>query len=393
MGDDKALNVIKEIQEERVKLQQKLDYDKYSGIFDAVCKFLKSQDVLMYGGQALDELLPKHLKIYDTFTLPDIDVYSYRAKDLAIALRDALVKQGFSYSTVGDALHENTYKVFCQGLQVADITNVSKSLFTQLKKKSSKGSLGVRVIRPDFLRQQMHGVMSRPYSNDRWEKNYERLMRFYKIHPPIKTVLEPSSELEADLDRENVISDIYRFTNIRGCAHLGSYEILQILGFADTNGDFIGIPTIIALVPQLSSFMKEFQHDFAKLKVSKVQTIDYNEQIDMCMVYWKGAPLALFMEAPNCLSYIQYNGQHICTVHAIVSLCLTLSIVPNKILSPMRKHFMQVAEALSYMQLHPPAKLSRRKLLQPVESTCIGNEMGLVTMRRNRVKRRNKPKP
>ena len=61
-------------------------------IFEVVEKFIKTKKLILYGGYALNLILPQNNKIYKDYTQADFDCYSYLLKKDAIQLAKKLKK-------------------------------------------------------------------------------------------------------------------------------------------------------------------------------------------------------------------------------------------------------------------------------------------------------------
>jgi Poly(A) polymerase catalytic subunit len=381
---ERELLAIKRVQRERLQKQQRIDYDKYVEVFDAVQKFFRGRkDVLMYGGQALDDVLPSNQKIYEKYTLPDIDLFSYNARALAGKLRDYLTSKGYKYAHVGDALHENTFKVFCEGLQVVDISYVTRRIFKALKVGSLTRSMGIQISSLMFLRGELHNTLAMPRSNHRWESSFDRLVKFYKVFPP-KPVDLPLVDTPPGL--LGIISSIYQISATHNCIHIGIKEVLQILGRRDP-ANLASTPPIVAIVP---GNLDDFADDLARLpslRVSKVLSLESTEHTPYVLAYSGKALIAVFMEATRCYSYIKHEGHLIGTVHTIAAHYIRLILTPSKAFYKMRPDLEACTNAITHLQI-TSLGAARNKLLDQVQTDCLGPEVGLITMRRHRIKRR-----
>jgi hypothetical protein len=369
---ERELIAVKRAKAELLAMQKRADFEKYAEVFDAVHDFLKGKsDVLIYGGQALDDLLPDRAKIYDKYTLPDTDILSYNAAALAKKLVANLNKLGYKYEHITDAIHENTYKVYCEGLQVADITHIPKSVFKSLQSGAVTRSLGVP-INPTFLRSELHHTLAMPRSSDRWDDTFERLIKFYRQFPPRAARLSTVKSLDLD--------NIHRIT--ADCIHMGTREVAQILG---QHGSIAStLPQVIALVPggNLADFAERFPRH---LRVSRQKIMFAVENVQFITVHEGKQCLGIFFDSKHCYSYVQADGRNIATAHTIAAHFLRIILSPTKFFAPMRADFEACVEALTHLQYH--ALGSRRKLLE-VQTLCLGADAGIVTMRRHRIQRR-----
>lgn len=172
------------------ELKKKKDYNKE--LFSYVGNFIVENKGLLYGGYALNLILPKDKKIYKDYTMEDYDCYHYNAENLAYELAKKLKKLKYKFIKVRRALHENTYKVYVGITNVLDITFMDKNIFDVLHKihnyEKFNGLLEhysdrFSIVPLYLLKRNMHFELSRPEgSYFRWEKIYERLKLLDKIY-------------------------------------------------------------------------------------------------------------------------------------------------------------------------------------------------------------------
>lgn len=170
----------------------KKDYVKNIKLFNEIEKFVKKKNFILYGGFALNLILPESYKIYKEYTLADIDCYSYDAKNDAILIANILKKKKYSMIKVKLAKHENTYKVFVGSTSVLDITHLDKNLYNIFIKihnyEKHNGLLkyynnNYYIVPLYLLKRDMHYELSRPEgSYFRWEKIESRLKLLNKTH-------------------------------------------------------------------------------------------------------------------------------------------------------------------------------------------------------------------
>lgn len=142
--------------------------------YNVIQEFVKHRDVILYGGIALNALLPTKLKFYGHKDFPDFDCLSNNAKQTAKSLANVLVKQGFQYTEVRNAIHTNTFKVFVNFEAVADFTQVSKTFYAGVAKLATKAE-GYTIAPPFLLKHYVLKELARPDGSAyRWQKVYKR---------------------------------------------------------------------------------------------------------------------------------------------------------------------------------------------------------------------------
>ena len=147
-------------------------------------KFIIENKLILYGGTAIDLLLPTNKKIYKkNEKLFDYDVYSSDAYNYGVKLVDLLTKHKYKYVQLREAAFtQNTFKVFVENLPVFDITNLPKEQYEKyldfIKKKQQ-----MLVIGPEVLIRDMCAQLSQPHiSYFRLSKTYERYNLFNSIY-------------------------------------------------------------------------------------------------------------------------------------------------------------------------------------------------------------------
>lgn len=149
--------------------------------------FLQKKKLVCYGGTAINNILPIDAQFYDfEKEIADYDFYSPDAlkdtDDLAHIFADA----GFLEVEAKSAVHFGTLKVFVDFLPIADITQIPRGLFENLRKNAIVRD-GVYYAPPDFLRMNIYAELCMPKLNiSRWEKIYKRFITLNE-HFPVET--------------------------------------------------------------------------------------------------------------------------------------------------------------------------------------------------------------
>lgn len=407
---DYIIQNIEVIKQQRDDEEEERYFRKYAHIFDLTYVFFSKNKVLLYGGTALNELMPKNLKIYKEHTLPDIDVFSIDAYNLAVKLVKYFHRKGFDNITTSytEALHEGTYKVFVDSIQVADITDVTKKTFKRLSENSvlSK-SLNINIVNPQVLRMSMHLILSKGDSDSvsRWEKNLKRLYALYKVYPPVAC----KSQSGASPTSKVVVSSLRHALKERDYVLLGMHEVELMLGKAIS---FADIPPIQVLVE--NSDLKQVANNIISraktfLSVSATSTkstpTSTNTSTLTCSNVYKadhfipehiciksnGKIVAIIYYADDCVNYNEYKGARIASIHTIIRIYLSMLLSPYKHFEKFANSCECVATMLSIInqQSHKPNNKMqiKNKLLKDVVEKCYGSYNGIVTMRKDRLQR------
>lgn len=169
--------------------QKKMDYEQSHDeetikAIHIVERFLRKSGRVCYGGQAINAYLPDELKFYDdTYDLPDYDFFTPNLLADLRQLVGMLQKEGFTDIYEKPGIHEGTTKLYVNFVAIADLTEVSKSIYAMYSKGSENIS-GIQYLNPDILRMNMYLELSRPRGDiSRWSKVFERLLLLNAARP------------------------------------------------------------------------------------------------------------------------------------------------------------------------------------------------------------------
>lgn len=216
-------------------------------ILTEIAKFITSKHLMLYGGTALNEMLPRNLKIYKPNSLPDFDCFSYKALEHAKELANYLKDRGYDFIEVRRGIHEGTYKVICEAQVFADITQIGKQLFEYLMRKTivnpvkNQSNTMFILSPPIFLMWSFYKELSRPRgSGFRWEKLFSRYVTFSKLfsvsalnkHKQLYVASPPSKQLISDY-KDTVYLDVREqmldLIKTRKFALVGNFAIAMYL--------------------------------------------------------------------------------------------------------------------------------------------------------------------
>lgn len=377
------LRKIEKIAEEKAEEIERQNYEKYKDLFDKTAKYLKSQKVLLYGGYAINELLPANLKIYKEGELPDIDFFTYQPKEVAAYLVKRLRKTGLDTASFSEALHPGTYKVFVHGLQVADITGISKTAFLRLSKNSVVASNGIRIVDPQYLRMSLHMLMSQAVDSHRWSKVFKRLIAFYKVFPPKMCTLPKEGR---EIPRE-ITNALYEKIQENQYVLFGAKELQLMLDKKDV---FVGskLPPIQILVdadPEdvATKFMKDLQNLGATFTMTVVDKDEFIPK-HVFLMYKKRKVLGIYM-ANACVTYNEINQMRVASIHTMLRMYLSMSLSSCPHFKGAADDIECITSSLSYLQQKSIHR--KRKVLKEFVSDCYGSQAGLITLRREKVLR------
>ena len=149
-----------------------------------VKKFIQDSKGLLYGGTAINDMLPKEAQFYEyEYEFPDYDMFTPHALENAKKLAQIFVDEGFFDVEAKAGVHHGTYKVYVNKLAVIDITFLHEELYRAMCKHGKKIN-GIMYSPINFLKQACYLELSRPKGDiTRWEKVYKRLNLLNKYYP------------------------------------------------------------------------------------------------------------------------------------------------------------------------------------------------------------------
>lgn len=417
---EKQLARIEELAEKKAAELEAANYEKYSALFDIAIAYFKKKPVLMYGGTAINDLLPERLKFYGEKVLPDLDVFvtEDRVEAIAQGLVNEYTAKGYDLAAYKPALHENTLKVYAQGVQVADVSGVPRKAYATLRKGSVRSSLGIPLVNTAFLRWSLHAMLAQPYDSHRWKKVYERIVAFYQVYPPAacdaaKAMSVPAAGVGVSAAERAVAGDIHagvaRFVKSNGLVMFG-FDAVRLFLPGQFREDAVAAssqpmfnllvaeePRAMAyeLVKALRARAKEARageagaaarslSDPAVFRVSAVYPGDAFVP-DHVIVYYKKRPIAALYHSESCMSFVPVRGFRIASLQTIIRMYMALMLSAHE--HHKKEQPACVANALSWLHLKLVKSPSRRKLLEQFVLTCYGEGVGRFTLRRRMLER------
>jgi hypothetical protein len=208
---DAQLEEVKHIVERHLSKKRKKSVKRHSKIYDIVKEFIIEKQLILYGGFALNEVLPQKYKFYDEHELPDFDCFSMNALEDAKELANKLCNEHQKFVQVKEGFHKGTFKVFVDFDVILDVTQVTTKFFKyMLKTARTNKYINISddrflIVSIDFMRWSIHKELSRPEGSlFRWEKVYKRYITF--IRHFVKTDDTKKDLIENKLE-SNSISD------------------------------------------------------------------------------------------------------------------------------------------------------------------------------------------
>jgi len=431
---------LQEIADRKASQMEKSNFKKYGTIFDQLVRFLKRKNVLLYGGTAINELLPKKLKFYGPHTLPDIDVFTTNGTKLAADIVAYFRRHGREFTSGSEALHPGTYKIFTDGIQVLDITTLSREAFARLSKRGVRLSNGLKTADPDFLRMTLHVMLSQPKDSHRWSKVLQRVIAFYDVYPPDARchkaleaqVVDPEKYGHLDLDK--FLAAASKWLAGRDYVMFGTDMVVRLLRLSPKLAKMLpttqpalykDVPPIAVLSENVDNTSVEVAEECLKYlsaqagsgqagsgqtgngKVPKpkpktnasasfrsanelhVETYPADEFLPAHTIIVDGVtkqPLIAVYETPACVSYVEYNGYRIASMHTFIRMLMSHEFSAHKHAQKAANAFRCFTNLLMLLMLET-IDGSKKRALQQFVIHCYGVQPGLATLRRERLRR------
>jgi hypothetical protein len=410
-GIDDQIKKIEMFAKDIEKKTEHIQYEKYKYIYDQAINYIKTKRVLLYGGSAINDILPKNDKIYDEKVLPDIDIFSTNGKNLSKEIVKHFIAKGYNKITTNfiNALHENTYKVFIDSVQVFDISTISKKAFKKLSKNSIIGDNGIRVVNIQFLRLSLHMIMSQLYDARRWQKVFERLVIFYKHFPPKPCrVSESSSHLKSNMLKKSsyknvsfseeikesgIINKIYDFLENKDYILFGIKELEVYINNYSKNKTNLYLPENSKLAPVqiiANGNILDIAHLIVKhLNIPNIAISDVFKEDEFIpehiIIRYKNHQLVQIYNTDVCVTYVNYKGQRIASLHTIIRMYLSMMLSSYEHYETDNDYLECIVNMLTIIQ--QKMSKSRKKLFEQIIEQCYGPYYGLVTQHRRKLLR------
>jgi hypothetical protein len=371
---------LEKLVELKKKEMDQLYFHKYFPLLQEAYLFLSRKKALLYGGTALNLLLPTALKFYDPYELPDIDVLSPYAKQLATDMVRHYKKNGHQAVSFTEALHEGTYKVFADGIQVTDITQCSPITYETLLQtcvRSKKWK--IKIVPPLYLRMTLHKILSQPNDIHRWENFYNRLQKYYQTFP-----LSSSCRTKVINHKTTIPDEVFQqLYNIlpKQTIFFGKKEVELVLNHFIPE---FPLPPMQMLTDQnLVEIVFLLKQQLPHLTTSRIFSKD-DLLLDHVFLYVQQHPVGIIYQLSSCVAYNEYKHQRIATIHTMLD--LYLSMLLSRSFQPYHDFLQCLTNELSQVQ-QDISSSSKKKYLQQMVISCMGPSKGLATMKRERFRR------
>ena len=370
--------------------QEELKSPEIKIIFDVLEDFIKKKKLILYGGTAINNILPKRDQFYDKrYILPDYDMYSYDAMNDAKELVDSYAFHGFQECEAKSAIHEGTYKVYVNFIPVADITYVPKPLFESIKKDAIDVD-GMLNSPPNLLRMAMYLELSRPFGDvSRWEKVLKRLILLNKNYPLkarkckktiSKTKIKTKIKMQDETKIYNILKNVFINEKV---VFFGAYALSKYSKYMSKkiNYKFKNKPDFDVLSENPKEVANKIKSKFIEHDINKCSVIKHNKIGEIIPEHYEikvdDNTVAFIYKPIACHSYnIISNGKtkiKIATIDTMLSFYLAFIYVNseyydnNRILC-MSKYLFEV---------QAKNRLAQKGVLKRFSTNCYGHQKTL----------------
>ena len=375
------------------KMQERIEktlYDKYFSMYKIAIDFLKKEDVLLYGGTAINSIFPKKYKFYGEFELPDLDMFSNNARSVANRLVKTYTKYNTKHddvyiATVKEALHPGTWKVMVNGAPIADISQISKDSYRKLKENSLLGDIGLHVSNKEFLRMTLYILMSQPMDSHRWGKVFERLVSFNKLFPiKFKQVKQLQDDNEIIKDKQT--KEIIEYLKTKEYIIFGANDVFMKMALTakigmdmKDNHDMC----VYILVDDIETRVREILKDL-NIENKDLYTCERINPADDFLsehtyITLNGKRvIGVFSTGNVCLNYIHYKGLRIGTLHTILRMLYSMYFSSYNTIDK------DVITGLMNMMVYIQSKSKTTKgILNQFVTECYGDQPMIFTLRKD----------
>lgn len=373
---------LQKVVDKQEKLLQELQWNKYHALIDIALTVIRKHNVLLYGGAAINSLLPKKYKFYDEHELIDIDIFCNSKTEILDDLRKAYTKKGFKLINIYQALDPDTTKVQVEGVGVLDIHKVTPTIYGLMSKDSRMGDLGLRCGSILYLRNTLYKQLSEPLSAHRWIKIFKRLIVFNKVFPvksnctlpaPAKTtdpVLEAARKQLYDYLKHTpyllIAADVMLMEGLRKAVANPRIDIIVDAPVKEVAAEIM--EKLPSLNMELTSVVRRDRFDFTP----ESATLTFNK-VPILKIYNTGG---------FCLSYVNYRGARLASLPTAVRYHLSQLITGEET----NDCLVNLLIALQMKSLSSKS-LKNRALFSQFITDCYGAETGFFTRKRERLVR------
>jgi len=157
---------------------------EYNDVINILKKFFKKNNLIVYGGYAQNDLILKKNKndgFYSEIDMPDYEIYSPDPIKHAMEIADILYDKKYFNPKVDSAVHEGTYKIYCNLVNYSDISYLPKKIFDNMPTIKIDG---IRMTHPHYMMTDAYRVYSDLLTSGfRLSKTFFRMTKLFDYYP------------------------------------------------------------------------------------------------------------------------------------------------------------------------------------------------------------------
>ena len=157
---------------------------EYKDVIKLIKEYIKKTNLIVYGGYAQNELILDKNKddgFYREIDMPDFEIYSPDPIKHSVEMADLLYEKGYYNPKVDSAVHDGTYKIFCNLVNYSDISYMPVNIYNNCPTIKLKG---IRYTHPHFMMTDAYRVYSDLLtSNYRLVKTFNRMSKLFDYYP------------------------------------------------------------------------------------------------------------------------------------------------------------------------------------------------------------------
>lgn len=407
MNNETELDILEKKIEEKQEIDRKEYYDKNIAMFNITREFIYNKNLLLYGGLALNSVLPKNKRFYSEHEVPDYDFFSSSAIKHGKELANIYLRKGYNHIELKPGLHSGTYKLYVNFISIADITNVPKNLYNRMMEISQQErdiilknnpELDLHIAPIYFLKMALHLELSRPNGFiDRWTKVYNRMVLFYKTYPLLYHCSSSSFKniyiKETDVVYLDLIKQLTEYLKINIYPVFGSevYKIYlkesgynipdnYILDKDMTAFDIIS-DDYVKTSKDISIFMSKFYENKKSVTIEKHSPL-YNSEIipSHFIIKHENRAIITIYDSKACYAFKEIYGLRIATIDTCLSFMYGW-LLSNRTYYNENKIKCMINILLNLQK----SQYNKNKLFSPFELKCYGYQLQLEDLKKKKL--------
>lgn len=304
--------------------------DKLKQIYSLLTNYIKENELIIFGGLAINKFLPENDKIYEVTenTLPDIDVYSSNARKDIIKMSNMLFEKGITNIIAKDGVINNlnnvlllSYNIYIEGdnglVEVMNCVNINNNIFNKIPKKKFND---LYFVKPEYQKIDMLLSLTNSITAyNRWEKDNSRFNLLNKYYPFIKNKKFISNN-KKNIDLELYLKPLHNQTDVI----IGGYiQFLFLIKLSNlTNIPKINISYIEIFTTDIEKYIKIYKNliNNCNIKLYETFTTILPEKY---VLYQNNIPIVIIYNIKHRpTQFVKYKGYQLLSYDMLLMTCL-----------------------------------------------------------------------